>query len=178
MDTWWETNKEQLRQRAKNTLATLSAEEKKQQSEHIYQKLYEYIDKYNSRAVFIPFGYEPDIFPFVQHLWEQNKTVLIPQLDGEQLRLAHYTYESIREQWVYGEWVIQNPIWYEWALDVCLIPWLVFDRQWRRIGHGKWWYDRFLATNSCYRIGVGFAQIIVEKIPHDTHDQKMDTIIA
>lgn len=178
MDTWWEISKDNLRQRAKQTLAILSAEDKKQQSDHICQQLCEYINGYNNRAAFIPFDYEPNIFPFVEKLRNQNKTVLIPQLDGEQLRLAYYKPESIITQWTYGEWIIENPVWYEWSIDVCLVPWLVFDKQWQRIGHGKWRYDRFLAKNNCYRIGIGFAQITVEKIPHDTHDQKMDAIIT
>jgi len=50
-----------LRTRAKQTLAALSPEDKKQQSERICQKLYAHINTYTSRAVFIPFGYEPDI---------------------------------------------------------------------------------------------------------------------
>lgn len=178
MDTWWETNKEQLRQRAKETLAALSVEDKKQQSEYICQQLHQYINEYNTRAVFIPFGYEPNIFAFVQQLWEQNKTVLIPQLDGEQLRLAHYTHESVIAQWVYGEWIISNPVWHDWSLDVCLIPWLVFDKQWQRIGHGKWRYDRFLASHTCYRIGVWYKEIIRESIAHDKWDQQMHVVIA
>jgi len=178
MDISWETSKEQLRQRAKKTLASLSPEDKKKQSEYVCEKLYEYINTYNNRAVYLPFSYEPDIFSFVQQLREQQKVVLLPQLDGDTLRLAYYTRDSIIVQWTYGEWIIQNPVWYDWPVDVCLIPWLVFDSQWRRIGHGKWWYDRFLATNSCYRIGLWYKEIMKESIPHDHWDQKMDVIIA
>jgi len=71
-----------LRQRAKQTLAALSPEDKKQQSKIICNSLKKYSDQYNTWAVFIPFTYEPDIFPFVEQLRNQNKTVLIPQLDG------------------------------------------------------------------------------------------------
>ena len=178
MDTWWETNKEQLRSRAKQTLVALSLENKKQQNITICTALEKYLTKYKTWAVFIPFGYEPDIFPFVQQFWEQNKTVLVPQINDNWLRLAYYNADSIISEWIYGEWIIKNPVWYEWSIDVCLVPWLVFDRQWRRIGHGKWYYDKFLAKNTCYRIGVGYKEIMRENIPHDNFDQKMDTVIS
>jgi 5-formyltetrahydrofolate cyclo-ligase len=178
MATWWEINKDQLRQRAKQTLAALSPEDKKQQSKIICNSLKKYSDQYNTWAVFIPFTYEPDIFPFVEQLRNQNKTVLIPQLDGNWLRLAHCQPDSIIIQWLYGEWIIDNPMWYQWALDVCLIPWLVFDRQWWRIGHGKWLYDRFLAINKSFRIGISYRETVIDQIPHDPHDQKMDVVIS
>jgi len=169
--------KPEIRTRAKHTLAALSPVQKQQQSEHICKELYVHINTYTTRAVFIPFGYEPAIFPFVQQLWEHNKTVLLPQVHDDQLRLAHYSRDSIVIQWVHREWTIQDPVWYEWPLDVCLVPWLAFDTHWRRIGHGKWWYDRFLMTNGCYRIGVGFSQTKIPTIEHDSWDQKMDVVI-
>lgn len=169
--------KPQLRTRAKQTLAILSPEDKKQQSADVCNALEKHSDKYEIWAVFIPFTYEPNIFPFIEQLWQQQKNVLVPQIDGESLRLAYYNTDSVITQWSYGEWMIQNPVWYDWWFDVCLIPWLAFDRDGNRLGHGKWWYDRFLAKNNCYRIGVGYKEIMREIIPHDDFDQKMDLII-
>jgi 5-formyltetrahydrofolate cyclo-ligase len=102
----------------------------------------------------------------------------VPQIDGASLRLAYYNADSVISQWVYGEWIIKNPLWYDWSLDVCLIPWLAFDRQCNRLGHGKWYYDRFLAANTCFRIGVGYRESIIEKIPCDKWDQTMDIVIS
>lgn len=177
MDTWWEINKEQLRSRAKRTLATLSPENKKQQSIAICSELQKYNNTYQTWAVFIPFSYEPDILLFVQQLWEQDKIVLVPQIDNDWLRLAYYDSNSVISQWIYGEWVIKDPIRHNWSIDVCLVPWLAFDNQWWRIGHGKGLYDTFLATNTCFRIGVTYQETIVDHVPHDIHDQQMDILI-
>gem|GEM_PF-4146678 len=42
--------------------------------------------------------YEPNIFPFVEELWEKQKTVLVPQIDGESLHLAYYNTDSVVTQ--------------------------------------------------------------------------------
>ena len=178
MDTWWEISKNQLRIQAKQILAAISSEDKKQQSNSICKRLEQQRNKYHIWAVFIPFMYEPNIFPFVEELWEKQKTVLVPQIDGESLHLAYYNTDSVVTQWIYGEWIIQNPVWYDGWLDVCLVPWLAFDRQGNRLGHGKWYYDRFLATNTCFRIGVGYNDSVVEKVPFDDLDQRMDVVIV
>lgn len=181
MDIWWEINsrtKDQYRDRAKKTLAVLSPEDKKRQDASICTILKKYIQTYDTRAVFIPFGYEANISPFVQQLWQQNKTVLVPQIDEENLRLAVYTEQSIITQWAHKEWIIVDPQRYTWTLDVCLVPWLAFDDQWYRIGHGKWYYDKFLADNACFRIWICYAQSIVHHIPYEDHDQKMDAMVC
>lgn len=177
MEIWWKPHKEHIRQQAKNTLATLSLVEKKEQNETICEKLTQYIDQYQNRSVFIPFSYEPDIQPFIQKLWEQNKVVLLPQIHEHTMQLALYTPDSLILQWQHGEAIIQDPIWYQWSPDVCLVPWLAFDTQWRRVWHGKWYYDRFLAANDCYRIGVGFLQTKIPTIKYDNWDQRMDEVI-
>ena len=177
MDTWWKTHKEQIRQQAKNTLAQLSSLEKKQQSDAICEQLDKYIDQYHSRAVFVPFSYEPNIQSFIQQLWGKNKVVLLPQIHNDTMQLAIYTPDSRISQGQYGEAIIQDVVLYEWALDVCLVPWLAFDRQWWRVGHGKWYYDRFLEANDCYRIGICYEQTKLSSIIHDIWDQKMDRVI-
>jgi len=171
-------SKSQLRARANKQLATISPENKKQQSANICHTLEQYNNKYEIWAVFIPFVYEPNITSFIEQLWKQNKTVLVPQIDGDWLRLAYYNADSIITQWIYGEWIIQNPVWHQWLLDVCLVPWLAFDLQGNRLGHGKWYYDKFLAVNNCYRIGVCHKETIVENIPHNNLDQWMNLIIT
>jgi len=175
IDNKW--NKKDIRQQAKNTLAQLSSLEKKQQSDAICQQLDKYMNKYHSRAVFVPFSYEANIQPFIEQLWGKNKVVLLPQIHNDTMQLVLYKPNSSISLWQYGEAIIQDPVLYEWGLDVCLVPWLAFDKQWWRVGHGKWYYDRFLTANDCYRIGICYEQTKVWSIRHDIWDQKMDRVI-
>lgn len=181
MDISWETHnrtKSQRRSRAKQQLTWLSAADKQSQSTHICEQLSQHLPDYSTRAVFFPFSYEPNISVFVQELWDNNKTVLVPQVHKDQMRLAIYAPGNIITTGTYGEAIIADPVWYDWDIDICLVPGLVFDIWWNRIGHGKWYYDRFLAENECFRIGICYSPTIVKQLPHEDHDQKVDIILS
>jgi prolyl-tRNA editing enzyme YbaK/EbsC (Cys-tRNA(Pro) deacylase) len=60
-------------------------------------------------------------------------------------------------------------------MDVVLVPGLVFDRRGGRLGRGKGYYDRFLASlpRSTVRIGVTTEDSVVDAVPTDEHDQRV-----
>ena len=60
-------------------------------------------------------------------------------------------------------------------VDIVLAPGLVFDRDGGRLGRGKGYYDRFLASlpRSTTRIGVTTEASIVDQIPTNDHDQRV-----
>jgi 5-formyltetrahydrofolate cyclo-ligase len=66
--------------------------------------------------------------------------------------------------------------------DILLIPLLAFDRQGGRLGYGAGHYDRTLerlrAQKSVLAIGLAFAAQEIERVPMDTHDQRLDAILT
>ena len=67
--------------------------------------------------------------------------------------------------------------------NVLLVPLLAFDRQRRRLGHGKGYYDRTLeglrgADPNIQAIGVAFAAQEVDAVPVDAYDQTLDMVIT
>jgi len=60
-------------------------------------------------------------------------------------------------------------------IDIVLVPGLVFDEDGGRLGRGKGYYDRFLASlrRSTARVGVTTDVSIVEEVPTDVHDQRV-----
>lgn len=62
------------------------------------------------------------------------------------------------------------------------IPGLAFDRTGARLGYGKGYYDRFLQQPPDARrpllIGVGYDFQLIDAVPQDRHDQKLDYIIT
>lgn len=171
-------SKHERRLWAKEQLASLSEEEKNISSNSVCHKLNDSLEKYTSRAVFLPFAYEPNITAFIQTLRDAEKVVLVPQVEGIWMQCAVYTPTSILTQWSYGESIIQNPVWYTENIDVCLVPWLVFDTQGYRIGHGKWYYDQFLAKNNCMRIGICYPQVLVDSVPYEEYDVRVDVVVC
>ncbi len=66
---------------------------------------------------------------------------------------------------------------------VVFVPGLAFDRRGGRLGRGAGYYDRALAVTESNRgrpllIGVGFALQIVESVPVDSVDVRMDRVVT
>ncbi len=88
---------------------------------------------------FSPIGSEIDLGPLNAHLRIKNKLFLVP-----------YEVETLF-QVSFSE------------IDCILVPGLGFDRNYYRIGYGKGYYDRFLATaKDVWTIGVGFKEQFYE----------------
>lgn len=70
-------------------------------------------------------------------------------------------------------------------VDMVIVPGVAFDAQRHRLGRGGGFYDRFLAAWRAARsaapgvaLGIGFAEQIVEAVPHGTHDIRLDGIAS
>ncbi|MEO7298989.1 MAG: 5-formyltetrahydrofolate cyclo-ligase, partial [Verrucomicrobiota bacterium] len=53
-----------------------------------------------------------------------------------------------------------------------------FDLTGRRLGRGKGFYDRLLAEIPGTKCGVCFDEQIVEEIPTESHDVRMDYVLT
>ena len=63
-------------------------------------------------------------------------------------------------------------------IDVAVIPGLAFDRKGGRLGRGKGYYDRLLSKlPDCRKLGMCFDFQMVDAVPAEAHDIKMDDII-
>lgn len=63
-------------------------------------------------------------------------------------------------------------------LDLILAPGVAFDLCGRRLGRGKGYYDRLLATLRGTTCGVAFDQQIVDEAPLEAHDIQMDYLLT
>lgn len=113
--------------------------------------------------------------------WYRDKVVLLPCVDGDDLRLRQYTGP---ECLVAGEqFGIGEPTGPEWtALDeveLIVVPGVAFDRTGNRMGRGRGFYDRLLkSTPNAVKIGVAYEFQMLEEIPVESHDVKMDIVIS
>ena len=64
------------------------------------------------------------------------------------------------------------------TLDIILVPGTAFDRQGGRVGFGGGFYDRLLPTTPALRVGVTYNPCLLESVPCDEHDQRMDWIVT
>jgi len=65
------------------------------------------------------------------------------------------------------------------SIDLMIIPGVAFDCQGNRIGHGMGYYDRLLQKKIItHCVGLAFELQIVESIPSEKHDVKVEKIVT
>ncbi|MDH6534520.1 5-formyltetrahydrofolate cyclo-ligase [Parabacteroides sp. PM5-20] len=113
--------------------------------------------------------------------WAPQKQLLLPLVDGENLKLLPYTDKQSLQKGAYGILepgekpgfsVDENEI------DLLIVPGIAFDRQGNRLGRGKGYYDRLLSSLSNPKIGLCFSFQLHEQIPTETFDIQMDGVIT
>jgi 5-formyltetrahydrofolate cyclo-ligase len=68
------------------------------------------------------------------------------------------------------------------AFDLAIVPGVAFDRMGNRLGYGVGIYDRWLAggvgRGSCVVLGLAFAMQIVDAVPVDSWDRRVDGVVT
>lgn len=109
-----------------------------------------------------------------------KKMVILPCVAGDELLLRQFTKrEDMRE----GEsFSILEPTGALFEdpkkIDLIVVPGVAFDKNNNRMGRGKGFYDKLLKETTAFKIGVCFDFQLLENIPTDLHDVKMDLVVS
>ena len=134
-------------------------------------------------AVYLASPDEIDLSDFILELLRRKATVVAPRWNGETYELARVKSLSdadLRR----GPMNILEPaeadIVAPEEIGVWIVPGLAFTKRGNRIGYGGGWYDRLLAmaSKSARKIGVAHKFQIVENLPNEPHDIKMDAVVT
>jgi len=126
--------------------------------------------------------HEVDTHEMIRRLLRDGKQVAVPKVEsGNELR--QYFIKDFSELKTGAFGVLEpapNPkrIAASNQFDLVLAPGLAFDRAGNRLGAGKGYYDRFLAQIKAPKIALVFAFQIVDSIPVEAHDQRIDMIVT
>ena len=64
-------------------------------------------------------------------------------------------------------------------IDLVIVPGMAFNRQGDRLGRGKGYYDKILKeASAAWKIGVCFDFQLVEELPVEAHDVRMDCVMC
>ncbi len=128
-----------------------------------------------SVCAFSPMPDEPVLFLS----WPEGKQVAFPVVSGEQLSARWVAGFSELKPGAFGilEPANEAPCAGN-TFDLILVPGLAFDRRGGRLGRGKGYYDRFLSETGGLRAGICFEDQVVEEIPGEAHDIRMDFLIT
>ena len=115
--------------------------------------------------------------------WHRDKVVLLPCVDGDMLRLRQYTGPECMvsgEQFGIGEpRKTENGEWNAASVECIVVPGVAFDRNGNRMGRGRGFYDRLLkSATKAVKVGVCYDFQLVDEVPTEPHDVRMDIVIA
>ncbi len=139
----------------------------------------------NTLLVYAPLVDEIDIMPIVRRAFTDKKTVAFPQCDTETSQMTFHIIEDEKELAI-GAYGIREPRadapLYQYretdGTAVCLIPGLLFDENGYRLGYGRGYYDRYLTSFGGVRVGLVYADFVVERVPRGRYDLAAELIIT
>lgn len=110
--------------------------------------------------------------------WNGRKHFFLPRVNGVNLDILPY--EETRLE--LGSFQIEEPTGDNIAdvddIELMIIPAVAFDRKRNRLGRGKGFYDRLLASSRATKIGVGYEFQLLDELPAEEHDVPMDIVIT
>lgn len=110
--------------------------------------------------------------------WHDRKSFFLPRVNGVNLEILPYN-ESRLEL---GAFHIEEPTGENTIdpeeIELVIVPAVAYDKTGNRLGRGKGFYDRLLANTKATKVGIGYEFQLIEKIPAEAHDVKMDMVIT
>ena len=174
--------KREVRKKMRELKRTLSDEEKLSRSEAIMSQVEQMPEFDKARIVLLYWSMADEVqtHAFVER-WYLRKMLLLPCVDGDDLRLRPYTGPACMhagEQFGIGE-----PEGEEFTeldrIDMIVVPGVAFDRQNNRMGRGRGFYDRLLkSTSNAFKVGVCYDFQMLDSIPVEEFDVSMDRVIT
>lgn len=176
-------SKDKLRRQIKKDLQKLAAAEKKTRSGKIRQYITGYINTTLPRQVgiYLHLADEPDIDAIVVDFTATGATrISAPKIVGQSLQ--YYPLESLQKTEVSRYRIREPAVSIESvkfsATDMVLVPGLAFTENGLRLGHGKGYFDRFLAGFPGLSVGVCFSRQILTALPVQDHDRRVKMLIT
>lgn len=178
-------NKKAIRQAVLKKRHALSNEIKRAYSAEIKKALFALKEFQEARNImfFASFGSEVDTSAMITEALRAGKKVSLPRVKDD--GLAIYEITGL-EDLVTGYMGIPEPVAKAQRLrslrdiDIVIMPGVAFDLEGNRLGYGKGYYDRMLSAggNKPLLVALAFEEQVVEHIPAESHDIKVDAIVT
>lgn len=134
-------------------------------------------------AVTLSVGREIDTARIISRAWEEDKDVAVPKCDPQRKALTFYRIRSL-DQLAEGFHGLREPIPKRTtvvppeAMDLVIVPGVVFDPSGNRIGYGGGYYDRFLSGYHGKTVSLLLELQLAAALPSEKHDRRVDRLIT
>lgn len=177
--------KQALRQIVRERLAQIHPEQKAAGSNLLCQQVLTLPAWQTARVLFLfsPRQDEPDIAPLFSKALEAGKTLGLPRfIPGSRRYEAARILDPSRDlrpgHFNIPEPTPDCPTLPLNRLDLTLVPGVGFTPDGCRLGHGRGYYDRLLATATGLTCGIAFDAQLLEFIPTESHDIRLNCILT
>jgi len=180
-------DKESIRTAFKEKRRALSKEEIRLFSEKISDYLFQYLKEYDAIKhihLFLPIDrfHEVDTFPLYYTLQSKGYRIYTSVVNKLKDNLETLDISGV-DQFESDPWGIPVPVNAKLVdpdeIQMVLIPLLAYDRRGFRLGYGKGYYDKYLASlkRNVIKIGLSFFEPL-DYIPDESHDIPLDYCIT
>ncbi len=172
-------NKKEIRERIKQLKTSISKAEKDFAADNVFSTLFGIDEWENARKILFYYSL-PDELQTAKYLdiASKSKDTYLPRVNGDILELIKYEPHSIDV----GAFNIFEPTSDKKInindIDISIVPAVAFDMFGNRIGRGRGFYDRLLINTNVLKIGIAYDFQLLEHLPIEQHDIKMDMIIT
>ena len=132
---------------------------------------------------FAPLPDELDVWPLLETFLAKGKTCALPAFDAATRAYSARQVADLAADIAIGKFGVREPatgcavIPLE-KFDLVLVPGLAFDLSGNRLGRGKGFYDRLLLQTSGVKCGVCHDFQLLERIPTEPHDARLNFIFT
>lgn len=173
------TDKTKIRRRIRNKKNILSDMEKSESSKMVFQKVEELPEFINAKSVLLYWSL-PDELPthnFIEK-WCKTKQILLPMVKEDKMLIKPFVSTQDLHKSDMGIWEPATQNEYLKHIDIVLVPGIAFDKSKNRLGRGKGYYDRYFTNKNVTKVGICYDFQLLENVPTESYDVKMDIIIT
>jgi len=175
--------KSDLRAKIRAQLEKISPAVRAVESIELRERLQAQIPSAHTILFFAPLPDELDVWPMLELALASGTNCALPFFDAEKKSYGAKLLKNLATDLVTGKFGVREPAagCEEISLnqfDLVLVPGLAFDLSGNRLGRGKGFYDRILSEASGIKCGVCHNFQLLEKIPVEEHDAKVDFIFT
>lgn len=179
-----EAENEKNKIRKEYILIRKNIKNKQEKSNQIFDKVITTAEYKDAKviAIYKNISSEVDTTDLIKYSIAVGKIVVLPK--AKESVLEFYKLESVNETFEKSKLGIEEPLGKienfidNKNIDLVIVPGICFDLEKNRLGFGKGYYDRLLKEKEFKSIGICFDEQIMERVPTNDNDMKVNMIIT
>ncbi|MCQ2431071.1 MAG: 5-formyltetrahydrofolate cyclo-ligase [Clostridia bacterium] len=176
--------KKALRREYRMLRSAVPADERARRDRAVCETLADFLRARKPEKVFFyaPMGFEIDVMPLFSVCAAAGLSCGFPRCETETSTMKFYEVSS-EEQFLTGAYGIREPgpdcpVLCPDCSSVILVPGLVYDTDGYRVGFGKGYYDRFLASFPGISVGIVYDEFVLPHVPRGEFDLPVNCLAA